>query len=84
MGLSYKEVMTFAEEFAASEAKHLGSCMEAAHKAWKRWFKEQKLPKDWKVTLRSRWFSAESLWRCSVKSDILRDKEQRRKDGKHI
>ncbi len=84
MGLSYREVMTFAEEYAMRTGAHLGSCMEAAHKAWKRWFKEQKLPNNWQKTLKSRWFSPDSLYRCSEKSDVLRDKEQRRKDGKQI
>ncbi len=82
MGLSYRQMLDVAEEHAMKTGAHLGSCLEATAKAYKRWKKAGACPKDWQKTLKSRWLSEASLFRQSRKSNIVKDKALRKAEGK--
>lgn len=71
--VTYRDIMDCAEDWATTNAKHLGATMTQAHKAYKSWKKAGKRPREWEKALIEKWLNDEALWKCTKKSNWRRD-----------
>lgn len=78
--MKYSELLTFAEDWATTERKHLGAVLTQADKAYSRWRKAHKHPRRWQEALVRDWFTDEKLGKVTGGKALWRVYKQGEED----